>query len=257
MIAVDPASATEGGRATATYGRVSATLSWEAGSPGVSKPHLTITRFAEVVLDRDLSYLECDRCSFRSGTRSRSGKVSFVYLDDDHEPEVLVDTYSEGRRCCYADLVYRFDGSSYTATIARWGAKGADIRNLDSDNKPEFVTNDSAFAHAFANDADSYLPVLIENYIQGMFINVTSHFPAHVRADAARIRKLIPGPRRRKRNLRGLIAAYVADENTLGHPAAGKAFLRAEIRRGDLGSNDRARAFERLLARFLHKHHYT
>lgn len=260
LVAAGAAQADPAGHATATHGSVTATLTWKAGGAdigGVSDPHLTITRAGTVAFDATLAQEDCAACSFLTGVRGRTTPVAVVDLDGDGEPEVLVDTYSGGAHCCFADLIYRFDGSSYTHTQALWGDGSAAVRDLDGDGKPELVTVADMFAYAFTSYADSYLPILIESYNAGKLTDVTFRFPAQVRADATHILKLIASGRRHKRDLRGLVAAYVADEDTLGRKAASLTFLSKERKRGDLGSKRRARAFEKALAKFLAKYGYT
>jgi len=252
--AADPA-----GHVTASSGPVTATLTWQAGGKvgGVTSPHLTIVRSGVTVLDQAISNSDCSACSFMSGVSSRTTPLTVTDLDGDGEPEVLVDTYSGGAHCCYSDLIYRFANGTYTHINQLWGDVGATIKDLDANGTPELVTVADVFAYAFASYADSWLPPLVERYSAGTLTDVTSNFPAVVKADAKRILKQLPSARRQHRDLRGLVAAYVADQDTLGAKATGVAFLAKERKNHDLGSDKRAKAFEKALAKFLKKYGYT
>ncbi len=254
VAAADPA-----GHVTASSGSVSASLQWKTGGDvgGVTAAHLTIVRSGVTVLDADLSTDDCSACSFTTGAAGRTTPLTVADLDGDGEPEVLVDTYSGGAHCCYSDLIYRFSGGAYTHINQLWGDEGITLRDLNGDRTPELVTVADVFAYAFTSFADSYLPPLIERYSAGQLTDVTSDFPAPVKADASRILKLIKTYRRQRRDLRGLVAADVADENTLGHEATGVAFLAKERKNHDLGSDRRAKAFEKALGKFLKKYGYT
>jgi hypothetical protein len=254
VAAADPA-----GSETASSGTVKATLQWKKGPSygGVTAPHLTITRSGTVTLDQDISNRDCSACSFMTGTQSRTTPLSIIDLDGDGEPEVVVDTYSGGAHCCYGALIYRFDNGTYTHINRLWGDVGASFKDLDNDGQPELVTVADVFAYAFTSYIDSWLPPLVTSYFAGKITDVTDKFGALVRKDMANILKQLPKARRAHRDLRGLVAAYVADLDTLGQKSAGVKFLAKERKNGDLGSNTRAKAFETALGKFLKKFGYT
>jgi hypothetical protein len=254
IAAADPA-----GNVTASSGAVTATLTWQAGGRvgGVSAPHLKIVRSGVTVLDQELSTTDCSACSFMTGTSSRKTPLTVADLDGDGEPEVMVDTYSGGAHCCYSDLIYRYTGTTYSHINQLWGDAGAALKDLDTNGTPELVTVADVFAYAFTSYADSWMPPLIERYSAGQLTDVTSDFPDVVTADAKKILKQLPSARRQHRDLRGLVAAYVADQDTLGSKSAGVAFLAKERKNHDLGSDKRAKAFEKALGKFLKKYGYT
>jgi hypothetical protein len=254
VAAADPA-----GSETASSGTIAANLTWKKGPSygGVSAPHVKITRSGSVALDQDISARDCSACSFMTGTQSRTTPLSVIDLDGDGEPEVVVDTYSGGAHCCYGALIYRFDSGTYTHVNELWGDAGVAFKDLDNDGQPELVTVADVFAYAFASYVDSWLPPLVDSYVGGKVTDVTDQFPALVRKDMANILKQLPKARRAHRDLRGLVAAYVADYDTLGQKSAGVKFLAKERKNGDLGSAARAKAFETALGKFLKKYGYT
>jgi hypothetical protein len=90
--------------------------------------------------------------------------------------------------------------------------------------------------------------------------DVTVGFPQLIREEARATRRLY----RRARiegDVRGVVAAYVADQYLLGHKRAGHRFLRRARRRGHLAVDDgglwkSGRAYVRDLKRFLRKSGY-
>ena len=85
------------------------------------------------------------------------------------------------------------------------------FKDLDSDGQPELVTVADVFAYAFTSYVDSWLPPLVDSYSAAR--SPTS--PTSSRRSCARtwrnILKQLPKARRAHRDLRGLVAAYVAD----------------------------------------------
>jgi hypothetical protein len=88
---------------------------------------------------------------------------------------------------------------------------------------------------------------------------VTRAYPALIAADAAQWLGVYQRERRRHgpKDLKGIVAAYVADEYLLGDGATGEALLRAAKRRGDLGGfGGSATKFIARLHRFLRHNGY-
>jgi hypothetical protein len=266
LAAPGAAQADEAGSVTATGGPVRATLSWQAAELGVADPRLVIERdgvqaFAASPFRAGSACAEGGCSLLASGRRDSPLQVSD--LDADGEPEVLVDAYTGGAHCCATTEVFRRDAAgAYAAVGLRWGNAGYEVRDLDADGRPELVTADDAFAAAFTAYAASYSPVRIVRFDarRSRLVAVTRRFAAPVRSDLARIRRLIRSQRRRAdADLRGLIAAEIADLYLLGRPRTAVRTLDAHVRRGEAdggGPAARARAFRRDLLRFLKRRGY-
>lgn len=267
LAAPGAAQADEAGSVTATGGPVRATLSWQAAELGVADPRLVIERdgvqaFAASPFRTGSACAEGGCSLLASGRRDSPLQVSD--LDADGEPEVLVDAYTGGAHCCATTEVFRRDAAgAYAAVGLRWGNAGYEVRDLDADGRPELVSADDAFAAAFTAYAASYSPVRIVRFDatrRSRLVAVTRRFAAPVRSDLARIRRLIRSQRRRAdADLRGLIAAEIADLYLLGRPRTAVRTLDAHVRRGEAdggGPADRGRAFRRDLLRFLKRRGY-
>jgi hypothetical protein len=106
------------------------------------------------------------------------------------------------------------------------------------------------FSGAFTAYAASAFPPMVLQVEHGATVDVTRRFPALIRADAkARLRYL-----RKARNgddVRGILAAYVADQYLLGRGATGTAEVDHQRRLKRISS-----AFKGQLLKQLHAWHY-
>ena len=258
------ATAQPAGSVTATGGPLRATLSWQEAELGVADPRLVVERDGATALSGSPfpagSGCAEGGCSLLASGR-RASALQVLDLDADGEPEVLVDAFSGGAHCCAETVVWRrgADGA-YTAHELEWGNGGYEVRGLDADPRPELVTQDDRFSAAFTAYAASYPPVRVVRFDAARrsgLVFVTRSFPALVRRDLRSIQRKIRSERRRRdAELRGLVAAEVADRYLLGQPRPAVRMLDAHIRRGDAGSRAQARSFRRALLRFLRRTGY-
>jgi len=248
---------------TAASGPVTATLSYDVDSSGfdASNVRLAIARAGATVFDRAVPE-PCRQCAVvPAGLQSGVDSLTIKDLDGDGEPEVLFDMYTGGAHCCSFTWIYRFDGGTYAGTPAVWGNAGYTLADLDHNGTLELRSFDDSFAYEFTDYADSAFPPLIYSYRAGALTDVTRSFPKLVSADAKvqlrRYKRL-----HRRRDIRGVVAAYVADEYLLGHPARGLKLANLANRRHDLnglGHGDtwpRNGRFISTLKKFLKKNGY-
>ena len=179
-------------------------------------------------------------------------------LDGDGEPEVVYSAYSGGAHCCSFAQVYRFDGTTYTASEQDFWDPGFRLKDLNGDGVPEWLTADDAFAYRFTAYAFSGLPVQIFRWSAGKFTDVTKSFPAQIKADAKRWLKVYKGARNHRDGTEfGAVAAWAADQYHLGKRSAALRYLRREARAGRLrGPGAHGAKFGKVLDRFLRKRGY-
>ncbi|MCW2968525.1 MAG: hypothetical protein JWM71_2297 [Solirubrobacteraceae bacterium] len=253
-----PAQAVKQGYETVVHGKVKATLSWKKG-PGIlaEAPHLRITRAGKVLLSRDLRR-ECQLCvSLASPHRS----LHISDLDGNGEPEVRVDLFTGGAHCCSATLIYslKAGGASYARTVASWGDDFYSLKDLNGDGRIELVTQDDRFAYEFAAYVFSWQPPLIYDLTGGRLVDVTRSFPSVTRDNLAALDKQFPANRKSGEDVRGLVAARVADLYLLGRGSEVDGYLAAELKNGDL-NGDKAwpagKKFKPALLKFLKKTGY-
>lgn len=263
LVFASPAAAqVPAGSSSESAGAVQATLSWSEGELFAEDPRLSVMRDGAQALDVRL----VDECEFCTNLSEPPGDALAVQdLDGEPEPEVFVTTYSGGAHCCTSVVIYRWDGERYRRLTGFFGNAGYTLEDLDGDGRPEFVTRDDRFAYRFTAYAFSILPPMVLSYgadREGVYAlrDVTVGFPELIREEARATRRLYRRARR-DGDVRGVVAAYVADQYLLGHKRAGKRFLRRALRRGHLAVDDggiwkSGRAYVRDLKRFLRKSGY-
>ncbi|HLO51295.1 MAG TPA: S-layer homology domain-containing protein [Kamptonema sp.] len=146
-------------------------------------------------------------------------------LDGDGEPEVLADlVYAKGGdRCCNYSFIYRYEATSKKYTLLKqfWGNVSYELEDLDKDNIPEFTSQDGRFAEAFTSYADARLPLRIWQYRQGKMQDVTKQYPLEVYTNASELWVETSKRQSENREIKGLLAAYMASKYVLGQEAEG------------------------------------
>jgi hypothetical protein len=195
---------------------------------------LRIVRLGRVRLDAEVPRLGCAGCP---GWRV-VGRPVVRDLDGDGEPEVLVDVYTGGAHCCTHSLLYRWrpQGRRYERSTAAWGNQGYRLADLDADGRPELSSRDDRFAARFTAYAASASPVRIWRYDRGRLFDVTRSFRGEVERDAAVLwREYLRVRGGKVREVRGFLAAWLADQALLGRTEQGWRRLEDANRRGELG----------------------
>jgi hypothetical protein len=186
-------------------------------------------------------------------------------LDGDSEPEVLLEVFSGGAHCCSYSLVYRFVqfANTYERIAWPWGNAGYTLKDLNRDHRPEFVTGDDRFAYLFTSYADSSFPITIYQLGEKGFADVTRKFRGAVRADARRKLRFYHQALREKRDVRGLLAAFQADEYLAKRSKQGWRVLNRAARRKQLKSpygdntGPSGQRYLRALTRYLRRWGYA
>jgi hypothetical protein len=243
------ASASDAGSITHAAGAVSATLAWDAADSGVANPRLAVTR-AGVRYDITIADVCEEGCILVADDDAADSVAASMLkvadLDGDGEPEVLVDSFSGGAHCCLTARLLTFNGTGYTPNDFNYGDVGYQLKDLEGDGRPELVGYDPIFSGAFTAFAGSAFPPLVLHVDRGKFTDVTKRFPSLVRKDAtARLKDL----RKAKRgdDVRGILAAYVADRYLLGQASVATRELDRQRRVGRI-----TRSFKPYLLKKLH-----
>jgi hypothetical protein len=258
LLAPAGAHAAAAGSVTHTAGAVSATVAWDAtsdpGDLGVANPQLWVvragTRYDLTIADicREGCVLVPDAQPGDSVLHPSAVKV--LDLDGDGEPEVLVDVFSGGAHCCLTLRVLRWDGSGYGSSDLDWGDVDYTVQDLDGNGTQDVVGADPRFAYAFSSYADSGFPVLTYNMVGGRPVDTTKKYPRLIAHDAAHWLAAIHHAKRGA-DVRGLLAAYAADQYLLGRGRLATAELAHQRRQGRI-----SKAFGPFLLKQLHAWHY-
>jgi hypothetical protein len=171
------------------------------------------------------------------GTYCYPQQVRVADVEGDGEPDVLLDLYSGGAHCCNISEVFHYDAASdtYVKVEQVWGDPGYKLEHLDAARPDEFVSYDDRFAYEFAAYAFSGLPMEILRVQGGAFSDVTASYPTPVSADAANEWRYWLSNRKDGTGL-GFLAAWAADEYTLGRGSFAASTLAQLERAGELHS---------------------
>jgi hypothetical protein len=245
-------------RLTAEAGDVSAEVTWGAQDFVANDVRLRIVRAGVTLLDEQLLDEGGEPLIDRPvSLRARD-------LDASGEPEILLDLYTGGAHCCLYTRLYRHDPAAappYGFALHWWGNPGYAFRDFDRDGRPELRSSDDRFAYEFTSFAGSLLPVQIWRFDGADLVDVTREFPAVIRKDLASLWRLHVRERgKRDADVRGVIAAWVAEKYLVGERAAGLRRLERERKAGYLDGPtpwQSGRAFVRQLKRFLSVNGYA
>jgi len=258
-----PASATTKTE-TSTSGQVTATLTYDYkktsfGTFDFSGLHVTVDRAGVRLVDQDIAGQDWPA----SGAQKGLSSVTARDLDADGEPEVLLDLFTGGANCCWYSKSWRFDEgqNKYTEKDLKPGLSFPyTLKDVDHNGIPEFVSVDYRFAYKYGSNADTPRPLRIFNWNAGKLVDVTVGFPRLAGRDAALMYKGYLRYRKVKDvNVRGLLAAYLADSYNAGNGRVAwrrvvAAYRRGDVNRkfaGDLGPF--GKAYLQSLRRFLTK----
>lgn len=241
-------------------GNVTATFSFQGKFPQFSHQHLTIVRAGQTAYSAAVTSPFCTKFCGPLATGKKSS-VDVVDLEHTGEPAVLLRLYSGGAHCCAIDQVFTYDSSSgtYVKTEHNFGDPGEQLVDLGHNGHYEFLTADDSFAYAFTDFAASGMPIQILTFAGGQFHDVTDSYPKLIARDAQRWLKTFYSQRKSHyQDTTGIIAAWAADEDRLGHQTQVAKFLNAQAKAGHLNSAlvPGGQKYIAKLQKFLRKHGY-
>jgi hypothetical protein len=143
-----------------------------------------------------------------------------------------------------------------------FGDPSAPLFDLGHNGRYEFESADDSFAYRFTDFAASGLPIEIVALVKGRVVNVTRQYPKLVAKDAQKwLRAFRFEASGGYRDSTGLIAAWAADEDSLGHLSLVRSFLQQQVAAGHLNEamgtiEPRGRGFVVALDRFLRQRGY-
>jgi hypothetical protein len=250
---------------TARSGDVSATFSFSGSfSSGYTSERLTIARAGTVAYDQPVSSRFCYTACAPGAPSANGPSVHVVDLEHDGEPDVVVDLFSAGAHCCSIEQVFSFDSATgtYVESERNFGDPGDRIVDLGHDGRLEFLSADDSFAYEFTDYAASGMPIQVLTFSRGRFRDMTRSYPRLIAKDAANwlatFKRL---SKSRYHDSVGVIAAWAADEDLLGHQRLVSRYLAQQATAGHLNSalspqEPGGKRFIANLQRFLRRHGY-
>jgi hypothetical protein len=224
---------------TALAGNVTATFTFQGKFPNYHGQRLQISRGGSVLYDQPVTSKFCaNLCAPYTAVTGRSD-VAVVDLEHTGEPDVVLDLYSGGAHCCTIVQIFSFDPGTmtYVKTERNFGDPEARIVDLGHNGRFEFVTADDSFAYAFTDFAGSGLPVEIETFSKRHFTDVMRRYPRLIAKDAAVwLSAFKAQARQHYSDSVGVIAAWAADEDLLGHVKLVNRYLSQQAAAGHLNA---------------------
>lgn len=259
-----PVSWAQAATQASTFGDVTATFTFEGTFPNFSGESLTIARGGTVYYNEPVGSRLCGKYCGPLSTSPRHPSVHVLNLEPGGEPDVVLDLYSGGAHCCSIEQIFSFDPvtMTYLETQRDFGDPGERIVDLGHNGRYEFVTADDAFAYEFTDYAASGLPIEILTFSQRHFVDVTRSYPKLIAQDASRWLHVFSSMASvHYRDSVGVIAAWAADEDQLGHETLVSSYLAQQAGEGHLNSplhpSESGTAFISKLGKFLRRHGYV
>jgi hypothetical protein len=165
--------------------------------------------------------------------------LKILDLDGDGRLEVILRVSTLGDACCTIVDVFHRSGTSIAVISRNLYSCGAALRDLDGNGRAEIATCDPRFAGRFAAQEDSRAPLRVLALRAGQLAVVTRAYPAATRTDAAAAWRAYRARRANGEDVRGVLAARVADECLLGNGRPALSFLRS-LPAAELGGGDGA-----------------
>jgi hypothetical protein len=220
--------------------------------------HITLLKSGRLVLDEPITSNVADGGSLQPGGFGRTKSLSFRDLDGDGTPELLLSLFTGGAHCCFIQQVFDLRTAPPQKTEISFEDDGATVKLING--KVVFVSADDSFAYEFTDYADSGAPIEIWRYTPGRFVDVTSAFPTLIALDAVRWWSYYRQPAKRNDDdVRGILAAWAADEALLGKATQAKQTLLQFAFNGVLDHGIggwKGSTYVRHLWLFLAKEHY-
>jgi hypothetical protein len=267
LLVTNVAVATSAGGATqvAKSGNVSVTFNYTGTMPQPVHSTLVIKLTGKVAYDHKVTSQWCADNCWPNFIARKQPVVHVLPLQVKSEPSVVLDLYTGGAHCCFIEQVYSFNTKTWTFQKFEhnFGDPGVRLVKLGFGGTDDFLSADDRFAYAFTDYAASGLPLQILSFSSGMFVNVTRSFPSLIAKDAAQwLQAFNAQAKGGYQDTTGLVAAWAADEDMLGHEALVTSFLAREAKAGHL--NELLGTFEpsgshyvAVLQKFLQKYGYT
>jgi hypothetical protein len=196
-----------------------------------SNLYLQIRRKGKTLLDEAVLVPTRGLVDNPDGSTTRVSEGRFLGLevrdiDGDREPEVIADIFStnSGLRCCSYSFIYRYnpEEQEYNLLEQFWANVGYEVKDIEQDGIVEFDSLDSRFTYAFdIAYSDIYYPKRIWQYRQGRMVDVTRQYPQIVRTHTEKLFQEYESRRLNNQELKGILAAYLANKHSLGEEAAG------------------------------------
>lgn len=200
------------------------------------KLSLKMTRRGEVVLDEPIPENIFNNLVSNDLDKIRFLEIRSLDLDGDKEPELIVD-FKNGS---YYSLIYHYRplAKQYGVIPKNWGIWRYDLTEVTTDGLPRFVGYDNRFSKEFNVQSQTQVPIQIWEYRAGKFHNVTENYPEFVISHIDRIWLDVQQRHRQNQDIRGGLAAYLANQYSLGQEELGWQKVRSLLEESNSNTSD-------------------
>ena len=228
------------GAATETIvgSQLRATFTYHGTYPQSKDARLTIWKSGTVIYDEKVHSSWCGSECWPNSNAGPVRVLHIVHLSSSGDAAVVLDLFSGGAHCCAIEQVFSIGATSHvTRREHNFGNPGVRLVKLGSGATTYFLSANDAFAYEFTDYAASGMPIEILSFSHSSFHNVTKNFPRLIAGDAAQWMRAFKSQASSKyQDSVGVIAAWAADEDMLGHSRAVATFLSAQASAGHLRS---------------------
>ncbi|WP_319423610.1 hypothetical protein [Pleurocapsa sp. FMAR1] len=149
-------------------------------------------------------------------------------LDGNNIHEVIISTNSGGAHCCTSFRIYTWQKHQFfEIKTGDLNSGGGEFKDLNGDEKIEFLTADNAFLYTFSSYAGSFPPSLILSFNNGEFKNVTRQYSQELKSTAWQMYQAFLESKKEGYQVNGILAGYVAEKILLGEYEEGWKFMLA------------------------------
>jgi hypothetical protein len=139
----------------------------------------------------------CSKFVISSGSKTivndcvdRVESIRELDVEGKGEKTLLITFFTGGAHCCFYITAATLKNDIYTVKDTLYlGDAGCEIHDKDNDGKVEFESVDTRFGYAFTNFAQSRFPIIIFQFRNGKFVEVTKRFPELVETDIKVLKK--------------------------------------------------------------------
>ncbi len=207
---------------TANYRNTQMKLFYNEDKAAIATPRVKFIRNRKVIFDKGLKFED------QSQEFKRIAPPVLLDLDDDWEPEGIVELSTDRNNCCNYSVIFSYDKKkrTYSTTIHNWGAfvKGRKLEDLDKDGVIEFISQDVRFA-TDTNQTLQSKPIRIWQFKDKKMTDVTVDFPELIKADALKAWNQVLETKKSKKQdselQKALLKTYLADKYLLKQETEG------------------------------------
>lgn len=142
------------------------------------------TKYDSVDFSTELKIRKNKKVIYKKVYYDRITEIKDYDLEGNGNKEILIQMYSGGAHCCTSLFAGEIKDNRFVFTDSiSWGNSFYAVTDLNFDKRQEIAGVSDKFAYAFTNYAQSQFNLLIYNYENGKFREVTKNFPKQINDD--------------------------------------------------------------------------